>query len=304
MNLLRRFGNWLQPRLPYLNIGLVVAAYLVNNYLIQGFCQLVPWVWWVLLPGVGAFLAWPWRRGGAWLGYLLLVLQGLLLPACLYCLWFARAYLLGALLTGFLVLPLLLWVPAVVGIQLLRRAWGSPLQGARWVMAAGALPLLLAQGWAWGQYQQVAAAVASLPPAQRHQAGPLLRVVPRSYMAERLAGQLFKYHASAEMIYDGWRPPLHDPLVNVCMSADLLMRHDEHYILPLLIGQWNPQCGSYWDSDINTQAAFYHLLFPNEPVKVACGCNVGGDGYYAWKPGLTDNMGAPLVRTERQQREF
>ena len=59
MRLLRRFMNWLRPKMPILNILLVLAAYIANEYFVQGFCQPVPWVWWVLGPSVGAFLAWP-----------------------------------------------------------------------------------------------------------------------------------------------------------------------------------------------------------------------------------------------------
>ena len=309
MVLLRRFANWLRPKLPVLNIMLALAAGLANNYLIQGFCQPVPWVWWVLGPTLAAFLVWPWLKQVPRLNYLLLFLQGMLLPICLYCTLFAGPYLVMTLLFGFLVFPLLMWTPVVFLGQVVRRAWISLLPKSRWVFAAGTLPLLLAQGWAWGQYRQVLAAVAALPPAQRHQAEPLLRVVPRTYMAERLAGQLFKYHALPEMIYDGWRPPLHDPLVNVCMTVDFIAHfgHPEAaHTGPLIIGQWNQNYGGYWQSDINTQADFYHKLFPNEPVKAACACAHIGDaeGYYTWKPGLTDNRGTPLAEVERQEKEF
>lgn len=290
MKLLRRFANWLRPKMPVLNVLLALAAYVANEYFIQGFCQPVPWVWWVLGPSVGAFLGWPWLKQVPRLNYLLLFLQGLLLPVCLYCTLFAGPYLVGALLVGFLVFPLLMWTPVVFLVQVMRRGWASLLPKARWVFAAGTLPLLLAQGWAWGQYRQVLAAVAALPPAQRNQVGPLLRVVPRTYMAERLAGQLFKYHALPNMVEDGWRPPLHDPLVNVCLWANAATG----YTAPLTIG------------DINTQAAFYQKLFPEEPIKVACACSHNSDAetYYAWKPGLTNDQGVSLVEVERNQQEL
>jgi hypothetical protein len=308
MNLLRRFTNWLQPKLPYLNVILVIGCYIGNQYFVQGFCQPVAWVWWVLVPSVWSFLVWPWLRQVPRLRYPLLFLQGAFLLVCLYCTVFAGPYLLLTLFFGFLGFPLLMWAPVVFGIQVVRRAWVSPLPAARWVFGAGMLPLLLAQVWAWGQYRQVEAAVATLPVAQRHEAGPLLRVVPRTYMAERLAGQLFKYHASPEMIFDGWRPPLHDPLVNVCMAADFMAHFGQPeaaHTGPLIIGRWNLNYGGYRESDINTQAAFYHQLFPNEPIKVDCACAHTGDaeGYYVWKPGQTDGWGTSLAEVARQQRE-
>lgn len=311
MKLLRRVVRWLRSKLPIINILLALGAYLANQYLIQGFCQPVAWVWWVLIPSLGAFLAWPWLKQLPRLQYLLLWLQGVFLLVCLYCTLFALPYLPAALLLGFLVFPLLIWTPVLFGIQVVKRVWTSPLPGAWWVFGAGMLPLLLAQGWAWGQYRQITAAVATLPPVQQHQAGPLLRVVPRTYMAERLAGQLFKYHAYAEMIYDGWRPPLHDPLVNLCMEAHAIIRRNQadtiHYGPgPLIIESWSPQDGGgFWKRDINEQAAFYHALFPDEQVKANCACAHTKDAetYYAWRPGQTDDSGMSLIELERQERE-
>lgn len=314
MKLLRRISNWWRVRLPKVNIILALGAYLANQYLIQGFCQPVTWVWWVLIPSLGAFLAWPWLKQLPRLHYLLLWLQGVFLLVCLYCTLFMVPYLPVALFLGFLVLPLLVWTPVVFGIQVVKRVWTSPLPSAWWVFGAGMLPLLLAQGWAWQQYRQVTAAVAVLPLAQRHQAGPLLRVVPHTFMAERLAGQLFKYHAYPEMVYDGWRPPLHDPLVNLCMEADDIIRRNQVDTIysrlrpgpgPLIIESWDTQDG-FWKRDINEQAAFYHALFPDEQVKATCACahTHDAEAYYSWQPGLTDNIGTALVGVERHKREY
>ena len=289
MVLLRRFMNWLRPEMPILNILLTLAAYIANEYFVQGFCQPVPWVWWVLGPSVGAFLAWPWLKDVRGLNYLLVFLLGVYFVVCVYCTAFIGPHLIIGLVLGFLLFPLLLWLPVVFAVEVVVRVLASRLPGARWVFGAGLLPLLLAQAWAWEQYRQVKDAVAMLPLAQRHQAGPLLRVVPRTYMAERLAGQLFKYHALSNMIEDGWRPPLHDPLVNVCLWANAATG----YTAPLTIG------------DINPQAAFYHALFPQEPIKVDCACSHSRDAetYHTWKPGLTNDQGVSLVEVERNRRE-
>jgi len=304
MGLLRRFTNWLRPKMPVLNILLVLAVYIANEYFIQGFCQPVPWVWWVLGPSTGAFLAWPWLKHVRGLNYVLVFLLGVYFVVCVYCTLFIGPHLVIGLLLGFLLFPLLLWLPVVVAVQVIRRVLASRLPGARWVFGAGLLPLLLAQGWAWRQYRQVEAAVATLPLAQRHQAGPLLRVVPRTYMAERLAGQLFKYHALSEMLFDGWRPPLHDPLVNVCMAVGFLAQHDAARTGPLVIESWNYGYGGYRVTDINAQAAFYHKLFPDETLKADCACSHMPDAktYFAWKPGVTNDQGALVVEVERKRK--
>lgn len=288
MRLLRRLVGWLRPKMPVVNILLVIGCYLANQYFVQGFCQPVPWAAWVLAFSTGAFLAWPWLKKVPGLNYVLAFLLGGHLLVCVYCTLFIGPHLLIGVLFAFLGYPLLLWVPVLFAVQATRWIRASPLPGIRWGFGAGIAALLLVQGWALLQYREVTAAVATLPPSQRNQPESLLSVVPRNYMAERLAGQLFKYHASANMIDDGWRPPLHDPLVNVCLWANAATG----YTAPLTIG------------GINTQAAFYQQLFPSKPIKVDCGCSAGGDGYFAWKPGKTNNWGTPLTEVKRQQEEF
>jgi hypothetical protein len=172
--------------MPYLNILLAGAAYWANEYWVQGFCQPVEWAVWVLVISTAAFLLWPFAKRVPGLNYLLLFLM--------YCALFASGEMLGALVLFFLVLPLLSWVPVVFAVQALNRTMLSTLPGARVVFGLGIVSLSSVQVWAELQYQDVEAAVARLPQEQRHQIASLVKVVPRNYMAERLAGALFKYH--------------------------------------------------------------------------------------------------------------
>ena len=273
MMILRRLTGRLQPWMPYLNIVLAALAYVANEYWIQGFCQPVEWAAWALALSTGAFLLWPWGRQVRGLNYLLALLMGVHLAVCIYCVLFSVGDLVMALFLFFLVLPLLLWVPVVFGVQAVGRMVRSHSRGLQTVFLIGACALLPVQWWAEQQYRAIEAAVATLPPSQRHTAAALARVVPRTYMAERLAGALFKYHNYAEMQFDGWRPPLHDPLVNVS-----LWLHGAHGGNPLVVGA------------IDEQAAFYHQLFPALPIKADCTCNQTDDGnsYRDWVPGRTD----------------
>jgi hypothetical protein len=306
MKKFRRFLEWLRPLMPYLNIALAIAAYFLNEFALQVFCQPVLWAGLVLLASVGAFLVWPWLGRGpvAW-RYLALFLQGAMVPVCAYCLLFlGPGLLITGLLFSFLILPAMAWLPVWFAAQAINRAISSRLRGGQVAFMLGTVPLLVAQGWAEQQYRAIETAVAGLPAGERRQPASLARVVPRSFMAERLAGALFKYHNFEELVYDGWRPPLHDPLANVSLwlraGRDWRWHGSERarsdwYANPLLVG-----------NSVNSQAAFYHRLFPNEPVKVDCACSHTGDGqhYYAWEPGLTDNWGTSLVEVERQQKEF
>jgi hypothetical protein len=266
--------------MPYVNIGLAGAAWWANEYWAQVFCQPVPWASVALMSSVGAFLAWPWLSGcPGVVRYIALFLQGALVPICAYCILFMHP---GALVLGvlffFILLPALAWVPVIFARQALHRVWRSELPAARAVFALGMVPLLVAQGWAEQQYRAVEAAVAQLPPAQRRDPVALAKVVPRTYIAERLAGTLFKYH-NYEDNNDGWRPPLHDPLVNISLwsrSGMDWVRPGAREANPLLVGP------------VEEQAIFYHQLFPNLPIKADCVCNQTHDGesYRNWVPNV------------------
>lgn len=310
MTKLRRLLQWLRPRMPYVNIGLAGAAYCANEYVAQVFCQPVLWAAAVLMGSVGAFLVWPWLVG--WpkaVRYGALFLQGALVPICAYCIVFMGP---GALVVGvlffFFLLPALAWVPVVFAGQALRRAWRSKLPGGRVVFGLGMVPLLVAQGWAEQQYRAVEAAVAQLPPDQRRQPTALARVVPRTYMAERLAGTLFKYH-NYEDDNDGWRPPWHDPLVNVSLWSRGGLGYARNYgrnnvreANPLLVYYWDAEKGAQMGS-LETQAALYHDLFPALPIKADCVCNhtYDGESYLEWQPWLNSQEADAALRLKRKE---
>lgn len=296
MNLLRRFTAWLRPKLPYLNIGLVLIAYAANHFVFQVFCRPVPWAAWVLALSTGAFLAWPWlRRIAAWAQYLALFWQGVLLLVCGYCIWFfGWPTYLGSLFIGLfffwlLLTPFLVWLPVFFAGQAVWRVRNAQLPGAFIVFGTGMLLPLLAVGWAERQFRQVEAAVATLPPAQRQDINALVRVVPRSFIAERLAGTQFKYH-NYFCAYDGTRPALHDPLVNVCLwlrgGSDIMMweplptfsvnplylSHPAVEGRKMLVSQGYPEAWAYGQAQLNQQATLYHRLFPNRPLNAGCAC--------------------------------
>jgi len=292
--MIKKLITWARPRLRWINIGLAAFALTANQYMVQGFCQPVAWAGIVLLLSIGAFLAWPWLdTAPRVVRYGLLFLQGVAFTVCAYCGWFMsmqpELYFIG-FFCWWLLVPILVWVPAFFGLQLLQRVARLHLPG-RWpVFLVGVLAPLIAVGWAQRQYQAVETAVARLPPAQRQQIPALLRVVPRSYMAERLAGAYFKYHNYPEFIFDGWRPPLHDPLVNVCLWLRGGWRKHAN---PLEMKTYQVYGGGYsgFYRSLNKQVKLYQQLFPQLPVKADCVCSRNHDGqsYQGWVPG-TDTI--------------
>lgn len=271
--MIKRLFQWLRARLAYLNILLALAAYIANEYFVQGFCQPVPWAGWVLLLGTGAFLAWPWlHRTLPVVQYAALFLQGIGFTVCVYCQWFVERGALVALVAFFLLFPLLFLVPTFFAVQLLKRGVLNALPMGRLAFGLGVAALLPAQLWVEWQYRAVEAAVARLPAGQQQDLAALDQVISRTYVAERLAGAFFKYHNYLEFIYDGWRPPLHDPLVNVSL-----------WLRP--VGGARPS-NPLDMRNVDKQVALYQRLFPGLPVKADCICTQTRDGrtYLYWQP--------------------
>ena len=81
-------------------------------------------------------------------------------------------------------------------------------------------------------------------------------------MTERIVGMHFRYHTRI-CIYDGWRPPLHDPAMILGMR---------------LTGDQDPLAGT----SLKERVALYHRLFPTLPVKARCACCVQSkeEGYF------------------------
>lgn len=87
-------------------------------------------------------------------------------------------------------------------------------------------------------------------------------------MTERILGMHFRYHTRI-CIYDGWRPPLHDPAMVMGMR---------------LTGDKDPLAGM----TLETRLLLYHEVFPTLPVKNHCACSRESKRYhyfddYLWK---------------------
>lgn len=286
---LRRVALFFEPvrrHLPVLNIALAVLAWVANTYWVQAFCQPVPWAAAALVAGTTAFLAWPWlAKANVAVRYGVLFLQGLFLIICLYCAWFIGATgLLLCLLLFWWGLPALAWLPVFFGVQVLRRVRGAAVRGRWLAFGLGALALAPVLWWADGQYRQMLAVVARMPLPERLDTNALARVLPRSYMVERVAGATWRYHTVPEFIYDGARPPLHDPLLVICLNLHghgAMHLSDQPRPLALAVDVADNV------SFVYSRRQFYHQLFPANPIKPDCVCahNDDGESFRTWVPG-------------------
>jgi hypothetical protein len=85
-------------------------------------------------------------------------------------------------------------------------------------------------------------------------------IVPKlkpDFYTERILGIGIKYHTTLEFVNDGWRPPLHDPLLNISLQ----FYGNTYFPFPML-----------------DRAKYYKMLFPDKPLRVWCPCSYSRDG--------------------------
>ena len=87
-------------------------------------------------------------------------------------------------------------------------------------------------------------------------------------MTERILGMHFRYHTRI-CVFDGWRPPLHDPAMVMGMR---------------LTGDKDPLDGM----PLESRLMLYHEIYPSLPVKADCACSAESMDYgyftdFLWK---------------------
>lgn len=76
----------------------------------------------------------------------------------------------------------------------------------------------------------------------------------KNFMTEKILGMHFIYHTRIEMIYDGWRPPKHEPF--------------------LVIGMWLNGNKDPLPIDLKTRFHLFRKFFPKKTFKYSCSCGI------------------------------
>jgi len=73
-------------------------------------------------------------------------------------------------------------------------------------------------------------------------------------MTEKIIGMHFIYHTRIEMIYDGWRPPKHEPI--------------------LVIGMWLNHGVEQLKVNLKKRLTLYKKYFTEKQYKFNCSCGI------------------------------
>jgi len=224
----RRDGAFWYRVVPVVNLILVALCVWGNSQTNAGFCR--PVVWAAVLQAVSFLniISFTWLERTRLRG-----VNGLLCGIstgvyAYWCLFLGGWVVLMPVPLWFL--TLLVWRNAVHPVERNIRVW----------YLAGVLGcVLFAAGSGWLYH-------ASCKAYERGQ------VPDGNPMTERIAGMHFLYHTRL-CIYDGWRPPLHDPAMVLGMRLN---------------GGRDPLC----DLDLEERVALYQHMYPDRPVVMSCAC--------------------------------
>lgn len=289
-----RIRKWIgrvmaSPWLSLLNLLLIIAAVLANRQH-QSFCRPVPWASVVLVLSFLPLLLYPLlkERLRTFRGPVFF-LFGIAACICVYCILFIgmdwRIMLLLPLAA--IVKPIgigtLASLPHFLLAQIIfhlvtsieRRRWRKFFAAGVGLCLGSAFSMAV---WFNRCYPSVQAALDD--PVRN------ASLVKPSYMTERMLGMHFKYHMSL-CFFDGWRPPLHDPLLVVATWLNFSFMHNpsaETFRRTILRGGRGSPFGSMNPLYLQNRITAYKLVFPGRPIKEDCSCAEDYSGKYLNDP--------------------
>ena len=235
-----------QPKqLALFNAAALALAVLANAYF-QVFCRPTPWATVVLALCFVSAVATPLLHARRRWAPITQFVNGLGLLVFAYCAVFLEwLSVVGIGLIFLFGVGLLAYVPLFFVIQLLYHGlWRPARAGTRRYFVAGVtvgLLVLFAAAWTYER---------ALDDIRAFEASGYTDL-RRTFMTEKVLGLGIRYHAELSF-YDGWRPPLHEPLVN--------------------IGYWLHGKTDPLSVDLMYRVRLHKEFFPDVPRRLDCSC--------------------------------
>lgn len=260
------------------------SGILCNFFLLQVFCMPVQYAAAMCIAFFVAIVIFPFVQN-KWLKNFLYFLLGMGVPICLYCIVFLSdpwgipffnyqnpflnylEYVLGILFLG---LGLFAFIPFYLLWHIFKYGASAKLIGKMLILCGILAPCLVLIVYlfsfkgnydnyisAWNQYGNTENFAASLP---------------RNYFTERFLGVGFKCHTKLEFVYDGWRPPLHDPFLNIGLWIwGASESGPDHW------GYYPPPWGR---NQLQERLIWYSKLFPERKLSAWCPCILEDEEYF------------------------
>lgn len=227
--------------------GLLILSIVGANIYIQGFC--IPTTWAALLL-VACFITtifYPLLESSKY-SKVTSFINGISFVIFIYCILFLEHNSLVAYPLSIVGIGLILLIPQFIAIQLLWKNLIKPkVKSSRVYFIASIVICLLMILLIGNEYKK------SIVEFQEFEKTGYT-TFNKSYLNERILGMHFLYHTRIEMIYDGWRPPIHDPI--------------------LIIGMWMNNRTDPLNLNLETRVELYQNFFPENNVKLTCSCAI------------------------------
>ncbi len=254
--------------LAYCGIGIFA-----NFFMLQVFCMPVLYAALMCIAFFIAILIFPFVQT-LWVKNVLYFLLGMGVPICVYCILFLglgihpwliiSSYLLYTIEIIFLGAGLLAFIP----FYLLRQIYVYSKQGdnkRKQIFKAGMFIPLFVLAIYLINFRIYLNKTINIHIGSKT-TDEFVHKLPKGYFTERILGLCWKYHTSLDYIYDGWRPPLHDPFLIISLWINPT---------PFFHNFNEPDL---WPIYNNEAIKYYHRKFPERPLKESCPCSYSHDG--------------------------
>ena len=226
--------------------GVLIAIAIFINSIYQVFCNPTPWANVVIAICLINTILYPILEKTK-LAPLISFISGVSLCLFIYCVIFIGSWnFFGPFVLMIGIVGLTLYIPHFFVIQLILRNIIRPkvkiLRYSFWASIVICIGIVIYIG------QDYKKAVHSLEKCKTSN----YQELDRNFMTEKMLGMHFIYHTSF-CPYDGWRPPIHEPI--------------------LVIGRWFNLCADpLHGMDLKERLELYKKFFPDHQYKFDCSC--------------------------------
>jgi hypothetical protein len=276
-----------------LNVLAAIAVFSINR-IGQFFCVPVDWAAVFLLLFALSMAIYPFLKEGNKLNYFISFIHGIGLLTCLYCIIFYRIEVIGCMIMS-LILGAMIFTP-IFAVSEIGRKWFKikqirPIQIAsmpalfptivmalpifwliliikrfiesnkihKTIIVASCVLMLVLTSFFVKAYTRILDNKAAILKMDTQVVKEIQGDFFGNYMLEKAIGWAIVYHVET-CIYDGWRPPMHDPF--------------------LVVSFWLSNTGEPLDADFEVKKKLYKAFYPNVVIKKKCSCGIEESNTY------------------------
>lgn len=230
----------------------LLSIIIIGNLIFQVFC--IPTFWTIILLIIcfTCSIIYPLKIKNNRFEFVISYINGISFCIFIYCILFIEEmnYLFPLIL---ILIGLLIYVPHFFVIQLFWNYVFKPTtNSSRIFFFSGIITSALLAFYFGQQYKK---AIASIERFENSN----YTVLEKNFYTEKILGMHFIYHTRL-CIYDGWRPPKHEPI--------------------LIIGMWLNNRVDPLHVSLEKRLELYKKFFPNNKVKFNCSCALNYSSYY------------------------